>query len=405
MRHRVGVAPVEELVHARRPAAGTAARRAAASPSRSRRPAAPRRPSRPASRCGPARRRARRAPCDRKKRKATSHEARSCCGCAAEPSDQQAPPSPTTASTQRRSAGSRREAVPGRDPRRSPRRPTDGRVAHACASAHAVDQLDRAAPRAGAAARRRRRVERGSQDSIEMKKRVVARALEARASRTAGGSSVGSWLSANMPNTAPSAPPSTAELEGDRDEGRPAEERLAADRQRVGDACAPRPGARSRRPRRRSAMTSTIHGSIERLRPIAAVEPVHRERRVRVPARVAGVAHALAGVVERAGVANSASSAEALAGRQARLEQAPSGRSSARDASRARARAVRVRVGLRQHRLHLGHGDHRQEAHEQAEHREEQAEAAEQASRRPRSSGVNIAPATTAGSRGAARSR
>ena len=150
----------------------------------------------------------------------------------------------------------------------------------------------RAAPRRpGAAARAspsRRSV--GSHDSIEMKKRSSL-ARSNRAEAKSGWWCSGSWLSAEHAEHRAERPAEHRQLEGDRDVRGPGEVGLAADHRAGRRPCGPRSAARSRPRRRASASTSTIQGSFERVQPHRAVEAVHRERRVRVPARVAGVAH------------------------------------------------------------------------------------------------------------------
>src|SRR5436190_5175237 len=90
-----------------------------------------------------------------------------------------------------------------------------------------------------------------------------------------------------------------AELERDRDECGPREERLARDDEAVGaarDPCLQEEAARGARHR------ACEHDQRERRRLQAhrLLEPVDRERRVRVPLREARVANGLAGMVELA---------------------------------------------------------------------------------------------------------
>ncbi len=88
-----------------------------------------------------------------------------------------------------------------------------------------------------------------------------------------------------------------AQFEGDRDERRPGEKRLAADHEWIGLRVDPPLQAESQCGARQPHGEHDP-GKRRPPQPHRLLDPVHGERRVRVPARESGVAHALAGMVE-----------------------------------------------------------------------------------------------------------
>ena len=242
--------------------------------------------------------------------------------------------------------------------------------------AHALLLLTRPATRAAAAPASRssstaaRGSKRGSLGVDRDEEAVVRSRARSAAEENSGWWCRGRRLRASMPSTAPRAPPRTESSNVTGTYAGHAKKRLAADHERVREECThawsakpPAPPTRAPRqhdPRQRRA--AEAHG---------AVEAVHREGRVRVPAREAGVAHQLAGPVESGGGLE-------LARRAPRRRLQRAGAAAAPPAAR-RTAAVVVRRGLGQDRLHLRRRHHRREAHEQAEEREEETEAADEA--------------------------
>ena len=86
-----------------------------------------------------------------------------------------------------------------------------------------LSRSTRRAPAASSSCRRRRRVEPGIPRFDRDEEGVVGHALEDARSGRADGGAWAAGSAPSMPKTAPSAPTRTAQLEGDRNEGRPGE--------------------------------------------------------------------------------------------------------------------------------------------------------------------------------------
>ena len=268
MGHGLGLAPVVERVAGRAPPAGTGARRAAASRRRSRPRAGPGCPRSPASPCGSARSRGSRVRSSGRTRRRPARP-RTGARRGGRRRSRAAPRRSSRGPGRRTGAGSGgarrgRAARPSRQRSRGSRSKPPHAVSHSSRDGAGLAQQ---------LGRRRRRRSAGSQRLDRDEEAVVGRALEAGEAKT-GWWCRGSRLSANMPKTAPSAPPAarpSSKVTGMY--GRPGEEGLAADHRSGSRSRSPRLEQEAAEARRPSPSTSTIQGSFERRGPSRASMP------------------------------------------------------------------------------------------------------------------------------------